>query len=226
MTSRKIPESAVENLVSDLEGKANIALTNTPYTTNRILEIPQDIKLELNNGTLTLKAGSKVYVPNGSGNFDVITTTQDYAADTSAYSGMYVLAFTNGNPTGVTIIKKPVSGDTAPTSPESLQGWYDTTNNLVKRYNKGWQTQIHSFPLAICTSDGTQITSIDKVFNGFGYIGSTVFALPGVKAQIPNGRNEDGTYRITPYSTQNVIAREVTGTGVKDITIQPNGVLN
>ena len=29
------------------------------YTTNRILEIPQDIKLELNDGTLTLKAGSK-----------------------------------------------------------------------------------------------------------------------------------------------------------------------
>ena len=33
--------------------------------TNCITEIPQDIKLELNNGILTLKAGSKVYVPNG-----------------------------------------------------------------------------------------------------------------------------------------------------------------
>ena len=33
--------------------------------TNCITKIPQDIKLELNNGTLTLKAGSKVYVPNG-----------------------------------------------------------------------------------------------------------------------------------------------------------------
>lgn len=28
MTSRKIPESAVENLVSDLEGKANVSLSN------------------------------------------------------------------------------------------------------------------------------------------------------------------------------------------------------
>ena len=28
MTSRKIPESAVENLVSDLEGKANTSLSN------------------------------------------------------------------------------------------------------------------------------------------------------------------------------------------------------
>ena len=45
------------------------------YTTNRILEIPQDIKLELNNGTLTLKAGSKVYVPNG---FEADGTTQKF----------------------------------------------------------------------------------------------------------------------------------------------------
>lgn len=28
MTSRKIPESAVENLVSDLEGKSNVDLSN------------------------------------------------------------------------------------------------------------------------------------------------------------------------------------------------------
>ena len=47
------------------------------YTTNRILEIPQDIKLELNNGTLTLKAGSKVYVPNGPGVFDAVTVAND-----------------------------------------------------------------------------------------------------------------------------------------------------
>ena len=36
MTSRKIPESAVENLVSDLEGKANVANTVTTDTTQTI----------------------------------------------------------------------------------------------------------------------------------------------------------------------------------------------
>ena len=36
MTSRKIPESAVENLVSDLEGKANVANTVTTNTTQAI----------------------------------------------------------------------------------------------------------------------------------------------------------------------------------------------
>lgn len=38
---------------------------NTSQITNCITEIPQDIKLELVDGTLTLKAGSKVYIPNG-----------------------------------------------------------------------------------------------------------------------------------------------------------------
>ena len=36
MTSRKIPESAVENLVSDLEGKANVANTVTTDTAQTI----------------------------------------------------------------------------------------------------------------------------------------------------------------------------------------------
>lgn len=37
MTSRKIPESAVENLVSDLEGKANVANTVTTNTNQTII---------------------------------------------------------------------------------------------------------------------------------------------------------------------------------------------
>lgn len=48
-------------------------------------------------------------------------------------------------------------------------------------------------PVCITTSAGGKITSIDQVFNGFGYIGSTMFALPGVSGLIPNGRNADGT---------------------------------
>ena len=205
---------------------ANPALTNSPYTTNRILEIPQDIKLELNDGTLTLKAGSKVYVPNGSGNFDVITTTQDYTADTSAYSGLYILAIseTTGLPTGITTIQDCVSGGTAPSSPTSLQGWYDTTNNVIRRYSGGSiQTTFRcSFPLCSVTSNGTQITSIDQVFNGFGYIGSTVFALPGVKVQIPNGRNTDGTCKSGVITSNSVVTKTTTG-GASDKWIIFNG---
>jgi hypothetical protein len=44
------------------------------------------------------------------------------------------------------------------------------------------------------------------IFNGFGYIGSTVFALPGVKGLIPNGRNADGTLNSTPFTVEKVLA--------------------
>lgn len=72
-------EGGVVNLTSSTPANANGKEVTSAdffqsnllnYTTNRILEIPQDIKLELNNGTLTLKAGSKVYVPNGPGVFN------------------------------------------------------------------------------------------------------------------------------------------------------------
>ena len=63
------------------------ALTNNNIS-NCITEIPQDIKLELNNhGTLKLKAGSKVYVPNGfesdgSNRFDEIVIENNIRVDT------------------------------------------------------------------------------------------------------------------------------------------------
>ena len=63
MVSYTVKQTVVENLNADLDGKqpagdypTNASLTESlqsnllNYTTNRILEIPQDIKLELNNG--------------------------------------------------------------------------------------------------------------------------------------------------------------------------------
>ena len=78
MVSYTVKQTVVENLNADLDGKqpagdypTNASLTESlqsnllNYTTNRILEIPQNIKLELNNGSLVRKAGSKFYIPNG-----------------------------------------------------------------------------------------------------------------------------------------------------------------
>lgn len=51
--------------------------------------------------------------------------------------------------------------------------------------------------LATHNADGTAKSgwkSIDQVLNGFGYIGSTVFVLPGVKYEYANGLNSDGAY--------------------------------
>lgn len=160
--------------------------------TNCITEIPQDIKLELNNGTLTLKAGSKVYVPNGknsdgSNKFDVVTVESDKTHGswgTITASNVYVGLLTNGN---------LWVGDNNAVA-------YNTTDNIILQVGINQS----SFPIALVTFNNGVVTSIDQVFNGFGYIVSTVFALPGVKGLIPNGRNADGSLKNIEYNRTTV----------------------
>lgn len=164
------------------------------YTTNRILEIPQDIKLELNNGTLTLKAGSKVYVPNGPDVFDAHTTSADKTySNWTTVTGKGLLVLSGNSYAFVPYPYPAISGTTSPTT--GL--FYNTTDNKIQYYQEGSIITDGgiSLPIAIVSFASGVPTSIDQIFNGFGYIGSTVFALPGVKVQIPNGRNADGTCR-------------------------------
>lgn len=182
---------------------------------NCITSIPQDIKLELSNGTLTLKAGSKFYIPNGSGVFDEVVTTADISWSNRSYNGTQMLVFKADGSKEAVLFANCFSGNTTPTS-SGYNLWYDTANNLVKFYNDNtatWDAGGWSLPVAIVTStatDGWQ--SIDQVFNGFGYIGSTIFVLPNVKGLIPNGRNEDGSLQSTAFTTSSVIKK--TGTNV------------
>lgn len=206
------------------------------YTTNRILEIPQDIKLELNNGTLTLKAGSKVYVPNGfkadgtTPKFDVVVIESDIIdAPDSARQAMVWCRKLNGK----YYIDSPLpptfcySGSTAPTSfyVGKLALWYDTNTNLIKYTKDGgatWDNQGHSLPLAIVTETTTAYISIDQIFNGFGYIGSTVFVLPGVKVQAPNGKNEDGTYKSNILTQSSVGLTTFPEDAIGALVVRPN----
>lgn len=176
--------------------------------TNCLTEIPQDIKLTLSSGTLTLKAGSKIYIPNGSGVFDTVTIARDITVTKKSNTPCFVFYVSN------TLYVWEVSGATSGTTAPSGTGtWYDTTNNKVKRYVSGSQTVGGlSLPIAIVNFSSNSITSIDQVFNGFGYMGSTVFALPGVKGLIPNGRNADGTLKDSEFTTSRVITNEITGT--------------
>ena len=179
---------------------------NQTHITNCITEIPQDIKLELNNGTLTLKAGSKVYVPNGVGKFDEVIVSSDKVVSV-AINGSYIVAV---NPGDLSIQLSALSSTGSGTSTPITSGamYYNTDDNKVYRIASSGGAYEVSLPIAIISGSGV-ITSIDQVFNGFGYIGSTVFALPGVKGLIPNGRNEDGSLRN----------REVVVSSVKTITV-------
>lgn len=183
---------------------------NQTHITNCITYIPQDVKFELDSGIFTLKAGSKVYVPNGfesdgtTPKFDVITIESDISVHgTAPDTSTRLFYYRNGN---LGVYSSSASGTTTPTSSGNVM-FYNTSDNTLKRYNNGSVADSGwSFPLGRVTADGTNLFGeIDQVFNGFGCIGSTVYILPGVKGLIPNGRNSDGTLKSIEFTVSNVL---------------------
>ena len=182
---------------TNLQAIANVDYVNTMGTidnkiTNCVLQIPQNINLELNNGTLTLKAGSKTYMPRSGGGFDELVTTKDITYS-HTYDGEYLL-FIDSQIRWLSMMETVYcfSGTTEPEK-TGYKVWYDTGTNIINFYNADNVASKKSFPIAKVTVSGGQISSIDAVFNGFGFIGSSVFSFPGLKVAVPNGRNPDGT---------------------------------
>ena len=176
---------------------------------NCITEISQDIKLELSAGTLTLKAGSKVYVPNGVDTFDVITVASDISATpTSAGTGTLLLFLTADG----TSLQWRAVGSCGSGTTETGTGttYYNTSTNIITAHNSGGNVQV-SFPICVIYSSSNVITSIDQVFNGIGYMGGVPFVLPGVKGLIPDGKNTDGTLKNTSFVIDDVLVLDNPG---------------
>ncbi len=182
---------------------------------NCITHIPQDIKLELNNGTLTLKAGSKVYVPNGKSadgslKFDAVVIRGDttYSSGSGWSTDPYFFVVNPNLRLSQSV--NAYSGSSAPSKFGNYAFWYDTTNNLIKQTldaGSTW-TSGHSLPVGIVlNSTGSEFSSISQVFNGFGYIGNTVFALPGVKGLMADGLNADRSYKTIERTFDRFVMR-------------------
>lgn len=188
------------------------ASTNLDYTniTNCITKIPQDIKLEFNNGTLTLKAGSKVYVPNGSGVFDEVIIQSDISRSSVGYgSGKFQIYYTKStNDLNFAFYNNTTSGTSTP-----VNGlFYNTATNSIDYYvNSSITISKYSFPLCTITAVSGSITSIDHVFNGFGYIGSHWYELKGNEGKARNGRNADGSLNNSTRTTTKVMVHPCGG---------------
>lgn len=183
------------------------------YMSNCITKIPQHINLELStDGTLTLKAGSKVYVPNGVGVFDEVTIQSDKSYTNTNLSNMPHVAFINtaGDLKIVAEGAQTHSGTTAPTVSAIYILWYDTTNNLVKYSTDSGASYYDdcSLPIAVLGVSGNKMTSIDQVFNGMGYIGAVAFAVPGVQVIIPNGFNSNGQLNNYTATVERVLIKD------------------
>lgn len=209
---------------------------NKDRISNCILEIPQNIKFELNNGILTLKSGSKIYIPNGfeqdgtTPKFDTLVIENDLSLGdvSSSANGNRVLYYQSDSLSYVFIDNTSSGSSSSPTNQHWL--WYDTTNNLIKRTRdtgSTWTSEA-SFPICLFTiTNGTGVTSINQTFNGFGFIGSTIFALPNVKGLIPNGRNADGSLKNTEFTTSEVtILSESSADGTRYYGINASGEVN
>ena len=227
-----IGDNAADRNLSNLTSTGKNISTWSSNVSNCITHIPQDIKLELNNGTLTLKAGSKVYVPNGfeqdgtTPKFDtkIIESDLTYQAETS---GQWLIII-NGDANALDRrkVSETYSGSTEPSGYSGAIIWYDTENNVLKKLYNGVLQNTTALPLGLMTGDGTSITSIYQVFNGFGAFGSTVFCLPGVKGLIANGRNEDGSLKSTPVESENVLIHSYTDSAEGELYFQlvENGI--
>jgi hypothetical protein len=172
-----------------------------PYITNCITEIPQGIKVEVNSeNKVVLKAGSKLYRPNGAGVFDEYVTDSDKtASSTGTYTAMLFVRKDG------TIWASGIDAVTSGTTPPTGTGtFYNTDTNTIDYYANGtYNARTYTLPFAVVQFTNG-VPTIDQVFNGFGYIGSTVFALPRVKGLVPSGRNTDGTLKNGIVTLSNV----------------------
>lgn len=218
-----------------IQGKANVDMDNLTSTganitnwsknvSNCIVEIPQDINITLVNGVLTVKAGTKAYKPDGSS----FTTTNDTVVPLAGGTNTKYFIFVDSSTTvAIAQVQTCYSGNSAPTF-SGTAIWYDTANNIIKYSGDSgatWSNTSNSLPIAIATPGATEWTSLDQVFNGFGYIGSTVFALPGVKALAAAGRNSNGSLNsvLVTLGSVKTVSSNLTRSG--KLGIQSSGSL-
>lgn len=167
--------------------------------------------------TLVLKKGSKVYVPNGknadgSNKFDEVTVASDLTIRYTWDDKLFVYVRKDGAGLLLSSASKTVSGTTDSLSGVTYHNWYDTNNNVIHRYTDDTSTSAYfcSFPVCIATTSGGAISNIDQVFDWCGYIGTAIFRLPDVIYNKGDGLNNDGTYKITKYTSSSVVVREQT----------------
>lgn len=206
------------------------------YLTNCIKEIPQDIKLDLINGDIILKEGSKIYIPNGFENdgatlkFETVITQEDITneAITQANTSFIRYNYTTGKLFCDWDVSAFESGSSVPSG---YTGWfYNTTLNIIRYYTNGVidAPEQSSLPLGIVTNNSNSVESINQVFNGFGFIGSAVFVLPDVDVLFPYGRESNGNYKSYEYKTSDVIIVNPSSTtlnGRWNIYLYPNNII-
>ncbi len=197
---RELNEKGKANTnLSNLSSEGEKHFLNKTQITNCILESPQHIITEFISGTangIIIKAGSKAYKPDGT----YYILNRDYPIE-SPVANQLVCFSNTFDYAGGTSISNTYYGANPPANPGAHAYWWDTTNNVVKRYiDSQWVDGGFSLPLVYFDSNKKP-----HVNNTAGFIGNCQFFLPGIKYLVPNGRNSDGSLNNIEYTTSFII---------------------
>lgn len=223
-SKQALVDASASAAAASAQEAANSAVAARPLSdkniTNCITAIPQDIKLEHVSGVLKLKAGSKVYKANG----ESITISGDLVvAQGGTNTGAFAFYRSDNSTVYMVIASQTFSGTSAPANPVTTTTWLDMGAKDVKVYDGTQWVGGVSLPLCTFDNQDGKVTAVTQVFNGMGYIGNSVYALPGVKGLIPNRFNADGSLNNAEFEVANVLITTNTGSTDKRNIIFNNG---
>lgn len=202
--------------VADALSNSVEIVTQNGTISNCILEIPQNIKLTLENNVVTLKSGSVVV--RGGEVYTTYTLSEDKSLTISLDDGRYVL-FTNAVGSPLTIIQNKFgSGTTLPEDSSVYTRFFITTNTTFYNWSglqNAWVESGITYPIAMIdvvngvASFAKDSNNNDMIFNGAGFVGHHAFIYPNVKVLATNGINEDGSLKSIIYNNTNLFITEM-----------------
>ena len=232
---KSLIDNNIGNALSNTDAWKKISLGGSGLDgkiTNCITEIPQRIKVEKTTDGFVLKAGSQAIVPSGfeddgvTPKFEYVTFESDVSFPaTATVATQWVVYHNPSTQTCGRIETYYTESGTSSTLTTQWRVWYDTANNVVKRTDNSGATWVSGFslPIMLMTNNGSKWTSVDTVFNGFGYIGQCLWVDKGVKALFADGRNEDGTLKNKEVVTTKIKINDETGLSSKVATFDSLG---
>lgn len=182
------------------------------HKTNCITRIPQHIDIELIDGLLHVYEGTTIYIPNGkkedgSNKFDTYVLPNEIVINGNYTNLEGLILFFLDVTTKTGFQYRPLnltySGDSDPQTQGTT--YYNTETNIINSNNINGKAYPVSLPICICNIKNNKIESIYQVFNGFGFIGSTVFITPGIEALIPDGIDGDGQLENIFYKSNSIL---------------------
>lgn len=180
-----------ENAASLTDGAVN-----TTNISNCLTAVPQ-ISLDWSDGSIVIAAGSRAYKPDGT----VITLPEV----SHPISGGYIFVDDDGEMYfGNEVCVFSGSEEPVLLIPDVDNFWFDTANNVIKKYSDGSWLGSYSLPLGYVSTQIYGLVvgyNLESVFSSFGYMPNTVFVLPGVRGLVPNGRNTDGSLKNISFET-------------------------